>query len=66
MTDTYRQQVVRDGVRLHLTGEDLDTYVVREKRLAELEVLAEYHGDWTDDEAGEYFELSALQERLGP
>ncbi len=63
-SDAFRSQVIQDGLRLALDGEALEAFIDRERHLAALEVLSEYHGDWTAAEAAEYFELSAQQVRL--
>ena len=62
--DEFRRMVIDDAVRLRLEGNALDLYVERERRMAELEALAEYRGDWTEGEAAEYFALSDMQQAL--
>ena len=59
--DEFSRLVIRDAVRLGLGGEHLEEYVQRERRMAELEALAEYRGDWTNEEAAEYFALCDMQ-----
>ena len=54
----------KEGIRLGLQGEDLTKYLDHERRLAELEALSEYQGDWSKEEYAEYTTLCEAQSQL--